>query len=213
MSTRSNVLTLIDKFQNIKNSLKFVIPITLYIDNNYNKSRRVILLLIANILEKKRIFKLKNKEIQDNIIISIEKSCYEETIKKADELLIYQSWDNEKFSYLYYLYSNKVTKNLDSESEVQSDYLINLILSESVDITKIASMSSEELCPEKSKNIKESLDKRNNQKINIKTSTLYKCKNCGKKEVTIKSVQIRALDEAASLSITCVFCQYNWVQG
>jgi len=213
MSTRSNVLTLIDKFQNIKNSLKFVIPITLYIDNNYNKSRRVILLLIANILEKKRIFKLKNKEIQDNIIISIEKSCYEETIKKADELLIYQSWDNEKYSYLYYLYSNKVTKNLDSESEVQSDYLINLILSESVDITKIASMSSEELCPEKSKNIKESLDKRNNQKINIKTSTLYKCKNCGKKEVTIKSVQIRALDEAASLSITCVFCQYNWVQG
>lgn len=201
------------KFQNIQNSLKFTIPVTLYENPKYNKSRRVILLLIANILEKKNNFKLKSKHIQDDIIISIEKSCYDETIKKSEELLIYQSWDNEKFSYLYYLYCNKVTKNLDSESEVQSDYLINRILNDSLNITKIASMSSEELCPDKSKNIKESLDKRNNQKINIKTSTLYKCRNCGKKEVTIKSVQIRALDEAASLSITCVFCQYNWVQG
>ena len=204
---------LCEKYQNIQNGLKFTLPIELYTDSNYNKYRRVIILLIADILEKNNKFKLLNKDIQYNIIINIEQSCYNETIKKSDDLLIYQSWDNTKFSYLYYLFCNKITKNLDFESEVKSKYLINKILNNEIDILKIASMTSEELCPDKSKIIKEGLDKRNNQKISIKTSTLYKCLNCGKKEVTIKSVQIRALDEGASLSITCVFCQYNWVQG
>lgn len=201
------------KFQNIQNRLKFTIPINIYTNNLYNKNRRAILLLIAEILEKNKKFKLQDIKKQSYLIINIELSCYNQTISKADELLIYQSWDNEKFVYLYYLTCNKITKNLDPESEVQSSYLINKIINNEINITKIGSMTSEELCPNKSQNIKETLNLRNNQHIKIKTSTLYQCKNCKKKEVTIKSVQIRALDESASLSLTCVFCNYNWVVG
>ena len=92
---------LLIKFQNIQNDLKFTIPIDIYQNNKYNLYRRSILLLIASILEKNNKFKLKHKDIQSNIIINIELSCYNETINKADDLLIYQSWDNEKFYYLY----------------------------------------------------------------------------------------------------------------
>lgn len=206
----SNILI---KFQNIQNRLKFTIPIDLYFDNSYNKIRRSIILLIANILENNKIFKNKHREIQSNIIINIELSCYNETLNKSDELLIYQSWDNEKFYYLYSLFCNKITKNLDIESEVGSDYLINKILNNELDITKVAFMTSDQLCPDKSKNIKENLNIRNNQQLNIKTSTLYKCRNCGKKEVKIHEYQGRSLDEGSNLSLTCVFCNYNWVVG
>lgn len=201
------------KFQNIQNNLQFTIPIDIYHNKKYNKLRRSIILLIASILEKNNKFKLKHKEIQQNIIINIELSCYNETINKADELLIYQSWDNEKFNYLYQLFCNKITKNLDIESEVKSDYLINKVLQNDLDITKIAIMTSDELCPDKSKNIKENLNMRNNQQLNFKTSTLYKCRNCGKKEVKIQEYQGRSLDEGSNLSLTCNFCNYNWVIG
>jgi DNA-directed RNA polymerase subunit M/transcription elongation factor TFIIS len=204
---------IIIKFQNLQNNLKFTIPLDIYTNTTYNKNRRRIILLISDILEKNNKFKLQHRDIQNNIIINIELSCYLETINKADDLLIYQSWDNEKFKYLYQLFCNKITKNLDICSEVKSDYLINKILNHELDITKIANMSSDELCPDKSKNIKETLNLRNNQHLTVKTSTLYKCKNCGKKEVKIQEYQGRSLDEGSNLSLTCNFCNYNWVIG
>lgn len=199
------------KFQNIQKKLKFTIPINLYNDKLYNKNRRAILLLIANILEKNNQFKLQHHEIQSNIIINIELSCFNQTIYKADELLIYQSWDNEKFVYLYYLTCNKITKNLDPESEVQSNYLINKILNNEIDVTQIGSMTSEDLCPDKSQNIKNVINKRYNQEIKVKMSTLYTCRNCKRKEISIKEYQARSLDESSNLSLTCQFCNYHWV--
>ncbi len=204
---------LINKFKIIQNQLKFTIPSYIYIDKDYNIFRRTIILLIADILEKNKEFKDKDKKNQDDIIINIELSCYNETINKSNELLIYQSWENEKFYYLYNLYCNKITKNLDIESEVNSDYLINKIINNEIDINTIASLSSDKLCPDKSKNIKDTINQRNNQQLNIKTSTLYKCKNCGKKKVTIHEYQARSLDEGSNLSLTCTFCNYRWIVG
>jgi DNA-directed RNA polymerase subunit M/transcription elongation factor TFIIS len=202
---------LLIQFQDIFNHLKFTIPLDIYDNKLYNKNRRAILLLIAGILEKNQQFKLKHKQIQSSIIINIELSCYNQTITKADELLIYQSWDNDKFTYLYYLNCNKITKNLDIESEVNSSYLINKILQNSININNIASMSSDELCPDKSQNIKDTINLRTNQQIKIKTSTLYQCRNCKKKEVKIQEYQGRSLDEGSNLSLTCLFCNFNWV--
>lgn len=204
-------MDLISKYNQQVNNLKFSIPIHIYTDKEYCVYRRKIILLIANILEKNKKFKLLNKNIQNEIIINIENSCYIETIKKSEELLIYKSWKNEKFCYLYQLYCNKVTKNLDIESEVKSNYLINIIIDNKIDIKNIAGLSSDILCPEKSEKIKENINIRSNQTIKSKTSSLYRCPNCGKKETKLKHFQGRALDEAMTTSLTCVFCNYNWV--
>lgn len=206
-------MLLTQNFQKIQNSLKFTIPIHIYTDKNYTNERRLILMLIANILEKNKLFKEKNKINQYNTIINIELSCYNETIKKANELLIYQSWVNSKFVYLYQLYCSKVTKNLDYDSEVKSYYLINKVINDDLDILNIANMTSEELCPEKSLSIKNTISLRNNQQLKIKTSTLYKCRNCGHKQVSIREFQARSLDEGTNLSLTCTFCNYNWIVG
>jgi DNA-directed RNA polymerase subunit M/transcription elongation factor TFIIS len=200
-------------FQKLQNKLKFTIPCYIYKDKNYTIERRLILLLIADILEKNILFKEKNRNHQIDIIINIESSCFNETVKKSNELLIYQSWDNFKFVYLYQLYCSKVTKNLDSDSEVKSTYLINKIINNELNIMNIANMTSEELCPEKSVSIKNNINLRNNQQLKIKTSTLYKCRNCGHKQVSIREFQARSLDEGTNLSLTCTFCNYNWIVG
>jgi DNA-directed RNA polymerase subunit M/transcription elongation factor TFIIS len=204
----NNIIT---KYQNFQKKLKFTIPCYIYNDLLYNKNRRSIILLISDILQQNDDFKKINYNIQANIIINIELSCYNYTLTKADELLIYQSWDNDKFEYLYYLTCNKITKNLDPKSEVNSNYLINLIINNQIDIKNIGKLSSEDLCPNKSLNIKENLNKRNNQKIKLKTSTLYTCRNCKRKDVTIREYQARSLDESSNLSLTCQFCYYHWV--
>lgn len=199
------------ELNNIKNKQKFTIPIKIYNNPKYCKDRRTIILLIASILEKNETFKNILKSKQDNIILSIEKSCYNATIKKSNELLIYINWENSKFTYMYQLFCNKITKNLDSDSEVNNVYLINAIINDEIDLKNIAELPSDKLCPEKSDIIKQNLIMRNSQKLNYKTSSLYTCRNCGKKSVTIREYQGRSLDEATSLSLTCTFCGYGWV--
>jgi DNA-directed RNA polymerase subunit M/transcription elongation factor TFIIS len=204
---------ILNKFNNIMNNTKFTIPSRLYLDTEYSRERNLILLLLASILEKNKNFKNLNKSIQDKIIIGIEKSCYDATIKKSNELLIYISWENTKFNYQYQLFCNKITKNLDCESEVNSEYLINKIINNEINISNIANMTSDTLCPDKSDLIKQSIQIRNAQKLNYKTSSLYQCRNCKKRSVTIKTVQLRSLDEGNSLSLTCMFCNFTWVVG
>lgn len=196
-----------------KNKRKFTIPKQLYEDSNYCKERLNIILMIAGIFEKNKDFKNKIKKIQDKIIIGIEESCYNATIKKANEEMIYINWENYKFSYSYQLCHNKITKNLDIDSEVNSSYLIDTIINNTIDISDIAEWKSDKLCPEKSDIIKQNLIMRNSQKLNYKTSSLYTCRNCKKRSVTIKEYQGRSLDEGTNLSLTCLFCNYNWISG
>jgi DNA-directed RNA polymerase subunit M/transcription elongation factor TFIIS len=203
-----------NQIEKSKNKRKFTIPKRLYEDPKYCKERLNIILMIAGIFEKNKDFKNKIKKIQDKIIIDIEESCYNATIKKATEEMIYINWENYKFSYSYQLCHNKITKNLDIDSEVNSSYLINAIVNDIInisDLSNIAEWTSDKLCPEKSNIIKQNLLLRNSQKLNYKTSSLYTCKNCKKRSVAIKEYQGRSLDEGTNLSLTCLFCNYNWV--
>jgi len=199
------------QLNNIRKNAKFTLPIKLYTDEEYNIIRRKIILLLAELLEENKEFKKKDKEEQDNIIIGIEQSCYNASIKKSNELLIYINWENSKFNYLYQLFCNKVTKNIDPNSEVKDDYLINQIINNEIDILTIADLPSDKLCPNKSNDIKQNLRIRNQQKLNYKTSTLYVCRNCGKRETQIKEYQGKSLDEGSNLSLTCLFCTFHWL--
>ena len=197
-----------------KNNRKFTIPKSLYEDPNYCKERLNIILMIAGIFEKNEDFKNKMKKLQDKIIIGIEESCYNSTIKKATEEMIYINWENHKFRYSYQLSHNKVTKNLDINSEVNSSYLIDTIINDTIgidDLSDIAEWKSDKLCPEKSDKIKQNIILRNSQKLNYKTSSLYTCPNCRKKNVRLNEYQGRSLDEGTTLAAECTFCKYRWV--
>ena len=195
----------------IHNNNKFTIPVELYSDNKYNSNRRNIILLIAEILQQNNEFKLLSYSDQCNIVILIEKSCYDKTIQKSNEDMIYINWENPKFVYLYQLIISRITKNLDCNSEVNSEYLIDNIINKSINIDNIASMSSEELSPGKVLSIKQTLELRRNQKLNYKTTSLYTCRHCKSKKCTMRTQQMRSLDEGFTIILNCTVCGFRFL--
>lgn len=189
----------------------YTIPVNVFLNKEYNTNRKNMLILLGKIIYSSDVTKNLSKNEKDNIIYQIELSCYNTTLKKCDELMYIKSWDEQNFNYLYHVISCRVTKNLDINSEVKSNYLISQVKNKNIKLQNIALMSSDELCPEKSEKIKEKIQHRTKQKIIYKKSHIYTCKNCKHKEVTVETVQIRALDEGSNYSLTCTFCNNNWI--
>jgi DNA-directed RNA polymerase subunit M/transcription elongation factor TFIIS len=196
---------------NANQNFEFVIPVKLYQDEAYNSIRRRVLIFIGSIIFNHPLAKSLSYKDKKNITIGIELGCYNKTIKECDDMMFIKSCDDKNFLSLYSLSTMRITKNLDPSSEVNNDYLINLVLTKQINPVDLANLSINELCPEKSDAIIEKLKIRSNQKVKQKTSTLYRCSNCGKRETVIKLVQIRAMDESSSTSITCIFCKNRWI--
>lgn len=188
---------------------KFVLPFDLYESDEYNQLRRAYILLIASLIEEH----LVDKDINEysDTIIGIEKSCYDHSVEIAEYEMLLPLMSNIQFEHLYRTRITRITKNLDINSEVGDDHLINLIISKSIDVNNISKMSPEELSPSRNKQLLDKLTSRRNQKMSLKVSTLYFCKKCKKNETTVRSVQMRSLDEAESIVITCAFCSYMWI--
>lgn len=188
----------------------FVLPITTYTDPEYNQLRRAYLLLIASLIEPHLIDQDINNYLET--IMSIERSCYLHAIEIADYELLLPDFTNVQFEQLYRTRITRITKNLDIHSEVGDDYLVSAIIDGAIDIPLISKLSPEELSPSKNAKLIEELTARRTQKISVKVSTMYKCpqRGCGKNETTVRSAQMRSLDEGETLIITCIFCSHKW---
>jgi DNA-directed RNA polymerase subunit M/transcription elongation factor TFIIS len=82
-----------------------------------------------------------------------------------------------------------------------------------VDPANAGFMSSEELYPGRTKDIRDEIELRRNQKIKYKTSSRYECHECHKRKTRIEERQTRSFDEAATTFITCVNCGHQWTKG
>lgn len=189
--------------------LKFVIPINICKDESYNKIRRCILLLLANLINDSLIPHFNYTE-RSNIITTIEMSCYKKALDKCNKLMIIKSWSNPRFENIYRIYTNNVTKNLDNKSEVKNNYLIDQIINKTINLENIAFLSNIELFPEKSIHIINKFNQRTQQNIKKKTTSMYTCRNCKEKCATMQEIQLRRIDEAANTKLCCVFCGNTW---
>lgn len=185
-----------------------VLPLAVYEDSLYNDLRRGYLLLIASLLEEYVI----EGDINDHIdmIIDIEKSCYDHAVEIAEYELLSPAFGILKFEQLYRVRVIRITKYLDVNSEVGDEYLATSLLDGSIDPKSISKLDSKDLSPLRNCKVIETLSTRLNQKVTLKTSTLYRCKQCGKKETTIRSAQMRSLDEPDTVIINCCYCGYKW---
>lgn len=190
-------------------TLKFSIPVALYSDKTYNRARRSTLLLIANLIDDKLAETLDFVDRVD-LITNIELSCYNKTIEKCNKLMIMKSWNSDEFLFIYRIYTNNVTKNLDLKAEVKNNLLLDRIINGEINSLEIAFLSNIELFPERSNHITDKLNKRTNQKIKLKTTSMYTCRNCKGKCATMQEIQLRRIDESANTKLTCVFCNNSW---
>ena len=192
-------------------NLKFVIPNKLYNDETYNSLRFGYLLLIADIIQKYLIDSNSILDYTDDII-TIEKSCYLHSLEDADKNIIIPSFENESFEHLYRSKIMRITKNMDEESEVNDCHLLDCIIYyRIIDLPNISWLKREELSPKHNEIFLKHLRERFGKKVTMKKTSLYKCRKCGSKDCTAKSVQLRALDEGQSVSISCTNCSYHWV--
>jgi DNA-directed RNA polymerase subunit M/transcription elongation factor TFIIS len=191
-------------------TLRFVIPWECYIDKEYTIERRKILLLLGSILDTIDCFKSQQQEYQIDMIINIELSCFGKAVEKANDDMIYVGWNNLRFIQLYQLICSRVTKNIDPKSEVASNWLVEKIVSGNLPIEKIGWMSSEELT-NKTVDIKQAIELRRSQKLVYKTSSLYACKNCKARACTIRTQQMRSLDEGFTIIATCTICGFRFM--
>ncbi len=176
-----------------------IININIYYNNLYN--------------DFKQLFELS---------ISIEYDIFD-NIKTNEQLDINILEDNENifvdFVKIYRIMINKITKNLDYESEVNNYYLISKIINHNrtqlqfnfEEIKNLYLKSSYELCPIKSENTIKIINSRINQTHNAKISKAYVCGKCKKRETITKQVQLRSLDESSNTQITCINCNHIWV--
>lgn len=188
--------------------MPIVLPLSVYQNEEYNDLRRGYILLIASLLNEYII----DGEINDHadMIIAIEKSCYDNAVEIADYELLTPDFSVHAFEHLYRTRIMRITKNLDHESEVGDEYLATGLLGGTIDPTTVSKLDNKELSPQSNQKFFNELNQRLNQKVSVKTSTLYRCRQCGKKETTIRSAQMRSLDEGETLIITCTWCGYKW---
>ena len=151
-----------------------------------------------------------NPLTKDDIIRYVEKSCVNRTIEKAKNSDIICTWENSDFVGIYHAICYKIACNLDTNSPINSDYIINKILSKDIVLMDIASMSSKQLCPNKYKDIEDKFNKRYSVERKVKYSELYKCRKCKKNQTVTERMYNRSWDEGVSLKITCVYCNHSW---
>jgi hypothetical protein len=178
-----------------------------YENENYNNIRRCKLILFGNSIGNNDKFDNKTKE---NIIKYIERGCLNKAIEKSTSYNIRCIWSDEKFINLYHSICYKVAVNIDKNSCINSDYMINKILENNVDLLNLAKMSSKELCPKKYEKIEEKVQKRYNLERKIKYSELYQCRKCKQNKTTTERCYNRSWDEGVSLNIICLFCGNSW---
>jgi DNA-directed RNA polymerase subunit M/transcription elongation factor TFIIS len=198
-----------ERIQSNTNSLNLTLPLEVYDNDEYSKERRQVILMLCSILDSYVEFKVLDRERQLDIVVAIEKSCFDKVKEKSNEDAIYRDWSNEKYVYLYSLICGRVGSNLDADTG--NEYLINAIINDSIDIEKIGFMSSDELNPKIRKKINEDIEVRKNIKIKQKTTSLYTCRNCKSKKATCRAVQMKSLDEGKNLVLNCTVCSYRWI--
>jgi DNA-directed RNA polymerase subunit M/transcription elongation factor TFIIS len=187
--------------------------IEFYENENYNNNRRLKLLLFGECLGKTEIFNVKDtpEPLDKKYIIKyLERGCLNRAIERAKIYNIRCIWSNDKFINLYHSICYKIAVNIDKNSCINSDYILNKILNNEVDPLKIANMSSKDLCPKKYEKIEEKMQKRINLERKFKFSEMYTCRKCKRKQTTTERCYNRSLDEGVNLTIRCLFCENSW---
>ena len=193
-----------------KTSVDHSVPLSaIFFRDPYNYIRRMKIILFQSCLLADPQYKNLDRAAQTMLLQRIERSCYNAAIAEAAKQSIIVTWGNEMFDFIYNVVCYKVSANIDPHGLIRAN-LIGRLISGDIDPRNIANMSSREMCPEKYVEIDRKIESQKNVKHTVKTSKLYTCKICGKKEVEITLAQTRSLDEGNTALVRCVSCGNNW---
>ena len=143
----------------------------------------------------------------------IELSCLKHAIeisKNTNNLhTLCITWDTT-FKSIYEERCAIIARSLDIESDMYQHDCMNVfiksVLTGTLPLAKIGKMSYLEICPDAYKAETKELETRSSQKIVEKTSRMFACPACKKRNVTYREDQRRSLDEASGFACKCIDC-------
>jgi transcription elongation factor S-II len=170
----------------------------------------------SNLKDKNRdnCVKKINSVVDDiNLARNIEKSIYNFTINFSKENNINRRWDNKIFYNLYFSKIRSIYSNLNSETYINNNYLLDKIKSKEIKAEDISKLSVYEIHPDNWKELIDNKIKRDRMKFDIKPESMtdrYKCRKCGSRKCSYYEMQTRSADEPMTQFFTCLDCKNKW---
>lgn len=186
------------------------LPGIVYTRSKYNNKRRSILMSMGCCMLKNSCFSRLTLRTQRDFVMRMERSCYNTAIDKATEQNVIPSWFIEEFVDIYSVLCAKILSNIDPDGITQNDYLVPAIVTEQIDIDKIAQLKSMDLLPKKYEQIQKVIEISRNQEIDISYTDMYTCSRCGHNKCKEKNRYNRSLDEGVNKRIECIKCGKFW---
>ena len=152
-----------------------------------------------------------NKKLSSGIEESIFDFCIQ-YLKSRSKILSF----NDGFKKLYITKSISIYSNLDKKNkDIGNVNFVKKVKKGEIDISRIAFMKREEVCPERWKIYIEKVEANNKYQFEENKSIVtdqFKCGKCKSIKCSYYALQIRSCDEPETLFITCINCKNKWKQ-
>lgn len=160
---------------------------------------------------------IKDKTGVDDICAKdMEIGIYNWTIEYSTVNKIIKNWQNPRFHKLYFEKARSVISNIDKQSYIQNDRLMERLVEREFTPHEIAFMKPENTFPEMWKETIDAYMKKYEnayEKRDIAVSSLFKCGKCKKKMCTYYSLQTKSGDEGETVFVSCQNCGNKWKIG
>ena len=157
--------------------------------------------------------KLNSLIDDDTLSRNIEKSIFNFVIDNSRENNINRRWDNKIFYNLYFSKIRSIYINLNKDSYIKNNYLLDKIKNNDIKPEEISKLSVYEIHPDNWKEIIDAKIKRDKMKYEIKPEAMterYKCRKCGSRKCSYYELQTRSADEPMTQFFTCLDCKNRW---
>ena len=171
--------------------------------NNSDQIRIKIVIKFNNILNNLKLSKI------------IEKSIYNYVIDVYKNKNILRLWSDNVFKQLYINKCISIYSNLNNDSYIKNNYLLNNILEGKINPNNIANLSVYDIFPDNWKDLMDKKSKVDEIKYKLKPEAMtdqFKCRKCFSRSCSYYEVQTRSADEPMTQFITCLDCKNRWKQ-
>jgi DNA-directed RNA polymerase subunit M/transcription elongation factor TFIIS len=190
-----------------------------------SKERTIYINLIENKLTLWDEWNTQLAEDKQTQLSNIEAGCYEYVLDIAEEDGYEKSFGDYLFATTYSSIVNKILSNLivkddnrqllnyimgNKEYDELGDEIVENEEDRIQQLKLLAKMTTEELCPNSNKKIRDELESRKKQIIKRNICKIFTCPKCKHNETTSKIHQTKALDEGSTQTIKCERCNYRW---
>lgn len=158
-------------------------------------------------------FAAMKPENLDAVIRRIERDCYNEVILQCKQEFVDATWQNMAFLGRYQSLIYKYSINLDVRSSLESSYLGDQIVAGGIKPEEITRYTSKDINPDASASERATIELRQQQKIEKKSTDRYQCNKCFARRATVEEVQHKRVDDGGTNRIVCLECSNVWFKN